>query len=143
VTSTSGRWNDPDRVEEFARRDPDHRLAELVKEIDSPASTRVLDLGCAGGRNAVFLLDRGFDVEALDAAPAMVERTGQDLVRASGNPDAARRVRLGRMDTLDFADDGRYALIVALGIYHQAEDEAALDRALAESSRGCSLPAPE
>ena len=38
-------WNDPERVEMFASRDPDHRLVEIVEALPYPAAVRVLDLG--------------------------------------------------------------------------------------------------
>ena len=48
---------------------------------------RVLDIGCAGGRNAVYLARLGFDVHALDASEAMVAETRR---RPGGNPGGGR-----------------------------------------------------
>jgi hypothetical protein len=42
-------------------RDPDHRLSELVDRCPDPEAVCVLDLGCAGKRNTVFLGRLGFD----------------------------------------------------------------------------------
>ena len=128
-------WDSPENVARFAARDPDVRLAELLALSTRPGSVRVLDLGCAAGRNTVLLAQKGFDVEALDASPAMVAKTRERLVPLLGAAEAQRRVRIGRMDDLSFAPDGRYDLVVALGVYHCAQSRAEWDRALSESAR--------
>ena len=43
-------WEDPDVVRRFGEREPDHRLREMVAEMDAPGGLRALDVGCAGGR---------------------------------------------------------------------------------------------
>jgi len=132
---SSGFWNEAAQVERFAARDADHRLVALLPRYDEPARTRVLDLGCAGGRNAALLAAEGFDVHARDLAPAMVARTRERVASSLGGEQADRRVRVAAMDDLaDLADDS-IDLIVALGIYHQAQDEAEWGRALDESVR--------
>lgn len=45
---------------------PSTLVAEYVEEI--PEGSRVLDLGCGEGRNAVFLADRDHTVDAIDVA---------------------------------------------------------------------------
>lgn len=126
-------WNSDACVDMFAARDPDHRLVTLVEEYDDPSSVAVLDIGCAGGRNAVLLVEHGFEVTAIDFAPAMVERTRQ-RVRAI-RPAAANRVLLARMDALEFAPDDRFDLVVALGVYQQAKSVGEWELALRETSR--------
>lgn len=128
-------WEEPARVESFAAREPDHRLSAMVSQLEDPRRVRVLDLGSAAGRNTRFLAAHGLDVVALDAAPAMVARTRQDLARLLGVEAAAARARVGRMDDLSFAQDAAFDLVVALGIYHMAASEAELARALAETRR--------
>jgi SAM-dependent methyltransferase len=128
-------WESPERVARFAARAPDHRLVELVAEYEEPGAVRVLDLGCAGGRNAIFLAERGFDVAALDAARAMVERTREGLAPILGEAEAERRARLGRMDDLSRWDDGWFQLVVALGVHHNAGSRAEWERAADETAR--------
>ena len=128
-------WDSPENVGRFAAREPDVRLTELLRDYAEPASVRVLDLGCAGGRNAVVLAEKGFDVEALDASPAMIAKTRERVAAILGPTEAARRVRVGRMDELSFAPDGRYDLVVALGLYHCAQSRAEWDRTLSETAR--------
>ena len=128
-------WNRPEVVDQFAAREPDHRLLELIPRFRRPAATRVLDLGCAGGRNAVLLAERGFDVWATDASTPMVERTRERLAAILGAEAAGTRVLLGRMDDLSRFPDRSFDLIVALGIYHNARSLAEWDRAIGETAR--------
>jgi SAM-dependent methyltransferase len=128
-------WEEPDRVDEFAARPPDHRLVALIGSEPHHRGLRVLDLGCAGGRNAVFLAEHGADVEATDGSGAMVERTRERLAAILGPDEAARRVRQGPMDALPWAKDGAYDLVVALGIYHNARSAEEWHTALAETAR--------
>ncbi len=128
-------WSDPGRVKRFSEREHDLRLAALISRYPNPADTRVLDLGCAGGRNVEFLVEQRYDVIAVDIAEKMVEAT-RDRIRARcGDVDAIDRVRVGRMDDMSWADDGAFDLVVALGIYQQAMTENEWERALAESAR--------
>jgi len=128
-------WDSAENVERFAARQPDVRLAQLLGEYPDPSRIRVLDLGCAAGRNTVLLAERGFDVEAIDASPAMVARTRERVAAIRDATEAQRRVRVGRMDDLSFAADATYDLVVALGLYHCAESRAEWERALAETAR--------
>ncbi len=128
-------WEDPARVAEFAAREPDLRLLELMPQYADPRATRVLDLGCAGGRNTEPLFAAGFDVVAVDASSAMVAATRARIAPLAGAAAADRRVFTARMDDLSFAADGSFDLVVALGVYQQAQGEAEWTRALAETAR--------
>lgn len=128
-------WDDPETVERFAARAVDHRLAELMPSYPDPGTVRVLDVGCAGGRNAVALARSGFDVYALDASRAMVDRTREGVAAVLGEAEAARRVTQGRMDDLSAHADGSVDLLLALGIFQEAETYEEWTRTLAEAAR--------
>ena len=128
-------WESAENVARFAAREPDVRLTQLVPGFPEPGAVRVLDIGCAGGRNAAYLARLGFDVHALDASKAMVAETRRRLAAILGEAEAARRVGVGRMDDLRWAADGSFDLVVALGIYHCAQSRAEWDRALSETAR--------
>lgn len=128
-------WERSEQVERFASRDPDHRLKALLKTYPEPGAIRVLDLGCAAGRNTQLLASRGFDVMAIDSAEAMVERTRNRLEPILGRAEAARRVQIGQMEDLSRFSDGWFDLVVALGIYHQAPSPFNWQRAITETAR--------
>jgi SAM-dependent methyltransferase len=128
-------WEREEMVAQFAARDPDHRLVRLVDTFATPSRTRVLDLGCAGGRNTVFLARKGFDVLGRDSSSAMVAATRERLVPVLGSREAARRVAQGRMDDLEGIVPGSLDLILALGIFQAARSREEWDRTLAASSR--------
>lgn len=126
-------WEDPDVVEAFAARPPDTRMVERLT--DAPRSTRVLDLGCAGGRNAVWLAEHGFDLQAVDASAAMCARTRDRLTPLLGRAEAEQRVRRRSMDDLAPFERGAFDVVLAFGIFHAAQSERAWHRAVAEAAR--------
>lgn len=135
ATTQQSFWERAEVVEQFAVREPDHRLRRLADEYAHPRGVRVLDLGAAGGRNTVFLARRGFDVHARDASAAMTAETRRRLAEVTSVEDARRRVRQGRMDALEEFADGSVDLVVALGVYQSAASEPEWNRALAETAR--------
>ena len=128
-------WESPEAVERFANRDPDVRLLGLLDEYLEPGRVRIVDLGCAAGRNTVVLAERGFDVLAVDSSVAMVERTRQRVGAILGGPEAERRVVVGSMDELGFLSDVSVDLVVALGVLHQAGSRIQWQRAVTEIGR--------
>jgi SAM-dependent methyltransferase len=128
-------WETPEKVNEFAGREADLRLQALSGSFEIPGVVRVLDLGCAGGRNTTVLAERGFDFYAVDSSAAMVARTRDRVGAVVGVEEASRRVSRGRMDDLTGFDPEFFDVIVALGIYHNATSEDEFERSLAESSR--------
>jgi SAM-dependent methyltransferase len=128
-------WEQPDTVDRFAAREPDEELLGLLDRWDEPSRVRVLDLGCAAGRNTVALAERGFDTWSLDSSRAMRERTRERLAKLLGKAEASRRVRDGVMNDLSLFADDSFALVVALGVYHNATRREEWDGALAETAR--------
>lgn len=126
-------WERPEVVERFAHRPPDDRMVALLS--GAPRATRVLDLGCAAGRNTEWLAREGFDVYACDASEAMVAYTRRRVAPYLGEAEARRRVLVCAMDDLACFPDGNFHVVVALGIYQQAQDVAEWHRAVAETAR--------
>ena len=122
------RWDDPDTVAFFAARPPDHRLVALVEAGGLPCGARVLDLGCAGGRNTAYLTGLDLEMVAIDAEPAMVASTRARIAPIVGPEEAGRRVRVGRFDALDDVDDASFDLLLALGVLQNAADDEAFGR---------------
>jgi SAM-dependent methyltransferase len=131
----TGFWETAEAVERFAARDPDVRLMGLLNRYPVPGDVRVLDLGCAAGRNTAVLAGRGFDVFAVDGSEAMVARTRERVGELLGPEEAERRVLHGAMDDLERFEDGSVALVVALGILHQAGSGREWKRTIEEIGR--------
>ena len=128
-------WESPEQVARFAARAPDVRLMNLLEAVESMELFRVLDLGCAGGRNTLSLAERCCDFQALDSSRAMVERTRQRVEEVVGPTDASARVHHGRMDNLAAFEGASFDLVVALGVYHNASSAEEFDRAISETGR--------
>jgi len=128
-------WEEPEQVQRFAEKEPDHRLSELLGAFSEPGQTHVLDLGCASGRNTVLLAEAGFDFYAVDNSAPMIEKTRERVAAIVGEGRATDRVRFGAMEDLGEFADGFFHLIVALGVYHQARSPDQWERALGEAQR--------
>lgn len=135
-TGADAFWDTPEMAARMGDRPPDQRLAALLDE--DPAIRRVLDAGCAGGRNAALLARRGLDVHAFDAAPTMVEATRDRVAAIVGEAEARRRVRPGRLeDPASWRPDGGapFDLVLALGVLQDLPDEATTRRAIHLAAR--------
>ena len=77
----------------YAASGPDGIARHLPEFLDRlPSGSRILELGCGGGRDAFHMLARGFDVDPTDGT---VEIAAQAAVRIG------RPVRVMRFDELD------------------------------------------
>jgi SAM-dependent methyltransferase len=115
-------WEGEEIVDRFAAREPDKRLLSIIERYDEPSRIRVLDLGCAGGRNAEPLAEQGFDIVAVDMSKAMVMHTRDRVASVLGRREADRRVLVGRMEDLS-------------RLYHSATTREQWDDALSETAR--------
>lgn len=74
--SARERWNERYRrvgAETFGRAPSDWLVQQRPRLEASPAG-RALDVACGGGRNALFLAEIGFEVDAVDVSDVAVER---------------------------------------------------------------------
>ncbi|MDI3098505.1 class I SAM-dependent methyltransferase [Streptomyces rochei] len=133
ATTATGRaaayWNSPETVAEFRSLDVQPYLTDLLARtpVDGPA----LDLGCGGGRNTLALLERGFDVLAVDLHQGMVDAT---RARTAAYPPARITVRQGAADAVP-AEDGAFALAVCYGVLHNAVDRTRWEASVGEIAR--------
>ena len=99
--------DDPERWSTYHRQTREHpprpllvRTAGLLKR-----AGKALDLGCGAGNDTRYLLDRGFDVTAMDA-----DRAAIDAIAALRHPNL--RAVCSTFASFDFDEDG-YDLISA------------------------------
>lgn len=90
-----------------------------VDELPLPRNARVLEIGCGAGFMSIALARRGFAVEAVDHAPAMIELTQKHAKQAG----TANQIHASVEDAheLPFEDES-FDLIVALGVLHWLHD---------------------
>jgi 2-polyprenyl-3-methyl-5-hydroxy-6-metoxy-1,4-benzoquinol methylase len=100
-----------------------------VDELALPRTARVLEIGCGAGFMAIALARRGFSVEAVDHALAMIELT-QRHARQTGL-DSRIHAAIEDVHELTFEDQS-FDLIVALGVVTWLHD---LRKALVEITR--------
>lgn len=132
-------WETEEAVERFTGKQPDVRLLELLQGYPEPGNVRVLDVGCAAGRNTLVLAELGFDVYAIDSSVPMVGRTRERVAGVMGPDEAERRITPGRMEDLRRFEDASVQVLVALGVLHQATSETQWNGAIREMSR-CLAP---
>jgi len=95
-------------------------MVRLLKDAES--KTRVLDLGCAAGRNTVYLAKMGFDFYAVDLSDMMIAKTKERISELMGKSEADKRVLKMPMSRLGFKDNF-FDWIIALGVIQDAQSE--------------------
>lgn len=88
-------------------------VLRLVNRCSLPPSSHVLDLGSGAGIYSVALAKRGYFVEAVDTAPAMIERTRRHAREAQVGERVA--TSLGSAYHLAFRDDA-FSIVLAIGV---------------------------
>lgn len=85
------------------------------------AGMRILDAGCGGGRNLVYLLRQGFDVRGVE-----IDARALDTVRGLVQPyfpDADQRFTAAPVESMPFAD-ASFEVVISSAVLHFAADEA-------------------
>jgi SAM-dependent methyltransferase len=127
------RWGDPRTVAGFSRSAPNATLLRFVEEERPRATaTRVLDIGCGAGRNAVPIAALGGHVMGTDIEWPMLEAAAARS-RAQGTGSRTLFVR-APMDRLPVADRA-FDVVVAHGIWNLARSGAEFRLAVAEAAR--------
>ncbi len=132
-----GFYGDRKRPVPFFRDAPDESLVAWHDAglLDVRPGTRVLDLGCGPGRNAVWLARQGAEVDALDLSAAALT-WGRERAAEAGVV-----VRFERADALRWAAGTPYDLVYDSGCLHhlpphrRVSYRALLERALAPGGR--------
>ncbi|WP_345779700.1 class I SAM-dependent methyltransferase [Haloplanus halobius] len=109
------RWNETYRTDEEFEL-PDDPIPALQSRIETLPAGRALDVATGTGRNALFLAETGYDVDAVDVSDAALERAER--------AGEARGVDVNwiRSDIADFAFEESAYDVIAVSFF------AALDR---------------
>jgi tellurite methyltransferase len=84
---------------------------------------RVLDAGCGGGRNLVYLLQRGFDVYGNDASEAAVARVRELALQLVPGLDMQDRFRAEPVEEMSYLD-AAFHVVISSAVLHFARDDA-------------------
>jgi SAM-dependent methyltransferase len=132
----SDAWRSPETVAGFVKSPPNETLLAYAASVlkGAPAG-RALDIGCGAGRNAIPLMEQGWDVLGVDDSEPMLA-AASTRVRGAEGGGFSGRVRLARaaMDALP-ATAAAFDLVVAHGIWNLARSAEEFRRALAEAAR--------
>lgn len=110
-----GFYADRSRPVPFFVAKPDENLVSCV-ERGLSSGGRALDLGCGPGRNALYLAERGFEVDAVDLSPAAV-----DWARDRAREEGVDGVRFHCGNAFELAGTeltGPYDLVHDSGCFH-------------------------
>jgi len=116
----------PDLAADFGQIDI-YLFDQLLRGRIAPGH-RVLDAGCGGGRNLVYLLRAGYDVCAADANAESVEAVRR-LAAGLAPRLPADSFRVEPVEAMTFPD-GHADVVVSSAVLHFARDEAHFDAML-------------
>ena len=125
-------WSDANTVSGFAQSPPNQTLIDFAGSRLHAGATRLLDIGCGAGRNAVPLARQGWNVTAVDLSSNMLRAAQQRA--ASEAPGHPLGLALAPMEHLPVADRS-IDFIVAHGIWNLAQTTAQFRAAVREAAR--------
>jgi len=82
---------------------PDQHIIDFVKHYNIPIGSKILDSGCADGRNSKYLIEQGFEVTGIDISTEVTKRTSKRL--PNGTFIASNVLKFNTEDVYDFIID--------------------------------------
>jgi SAM-dependent methyltransferase len=125
-------WSEAGTVSGFAQSPPNQTLIELAASRLDAGGTRLLDIGCGAGRNAVPLARQGWRVTGIDLSLSMLHAARQRA--AAEAPGDHLQLALAPMEHLPVVD-GSTDFIVAHGIWNLARTTEQFRAAVREAAR--------
>jgi tellurite methyltransferase len=121
----------PTLQEQFGQIDI-YLFDQLLRGRISPGM-RILDAGCGGGRNLVYLLREGYEVYAADSDPRAVDSV-RSIARKLAPPLPERNFRVEAVEHMSF-DDACADVVLSSAVLHFARDDAHFESMLHGSWR--------
>lgn len=94
---------------------------------------KILDAGCGGGRNIVWLMRNGFDVYAIDRDENAVEAV-REMAENVAPALSQQNFERASLESIPFSDES-FDWVICNAVMHFAEDRGQFDRMLAEQWR--------
>ncbi len=110
--------------------DIDIYLFDQIQKGRFAPGMKILDAGCGGGRNIVWLMRNGFDVSAIDVHSTAVKNI-QDLAKRLAPKLSLDNFQTATLESIPFPDEN-FDWVICNTVLHFAEDRDQFDRWLAE-----------
>ncbi len=108
-------------LDRWLRRDMYQRLRWVLEQSGDVREKSVCDLGCGSGRYVIAYAQQGAGrIVGVDASPAMIQKA-QAVAAAAG---VLQRCQFRVLDILNYPDDQRFDITLAVGVFDYLEDPA-------------------
>ena len=100
---TGGPWDYKNPSAE--RKKQDDHIVDFIEYYNFEKNLKVLDCGCADGRNSEYLINEGFDVTGVDFSQTVIERTQKRLPKGKFLTGDIRKLDKIESNSFDFLID--------------------------------------
>ncbi len=105
---TGGPWDY--KNPNMERKQQDDHVVDFIKYYNFEKNLKVLDCGCADGRNSEWLIAEGFEVTGVDFSQTVIERTQKRLPKG--------KFLVGDIRKLDEIEDNSFDFLIDAGALH-------------------------
>jgi len=88
----------------------DSHVVDFIKYYSFEKNLKVLDCGCADGRNSEYLINEGFKVTGVDFSQTVIERTQKRLPKG--------KFLIGDVRKLDLFEENSFDFLIGAGVFH-------------------------
>ncbi len=99
-------WKNPSKE----RKLQDGHVVDFIKYYNFEKNLKVLDCGCADGRNSEYLINQGFEVTGVDFSQTVIERTQKRLTKG--------KFLVGDIRKLDEIEENSFDFLIDAGAFH-------------------------
>ena len=99
-------WKNPSKE----RKLQDDHVVDFIKYYNFEKNLKVLDCGCADGRNSEYLINEGFEVTGVDFSQTVIERTQKRLTKG--------KFLVGDIRKLDEIEENSFDFLIDAGAFH-------------------------